>query len=273
MKIDLRGRVNESFEPVFSSHARDLVVYGGAGAGKSWAAAQKLILKCYKYPNRKVLITRKYGPSLKLTCFKLVKDDLLSAYNLPHTVNLTEMSIGFPNGSQMLFIPIVESGPSKEPAARIKSLTDVTDIWFEEPTELSFKEYQQVSLRLRGRELKEGYRQRIYTFNPIDKNHWIHAHFFDKDRGERYKFTYKDNKFIEQAYIDELEALKEIDERLYKIYALGEWGILGGQIITNYEVREFDFDPKIYDIVIGACDFGFEHPSTFNLIGLKEKEA
>lgn len=273
MDVDLRGKVNESFEAFFSSHKRDLVSYGGAGAGKSWAAAQKLILKCFKYPKRKVIITRKYGPSLRHTCFDMVCD-ILKDYGLWDRIksNQTEMSLQYPNGSSMLFVPIVDSGPSREPAGRIKSFTDITDIWFEEPTELSQKEYQQASLRLRGQELKEGYRQRILTFNPIDKNHWIHTVYFDGNRGDRQHYIYRDNKFIDKDYVKELLALKETDPIAYQVYGLGEWGVMGNQIYKNYEVKEFELERDKLDTVIAGADFGFEQPSAFGLIGLKEKE-
>jgi len=65
------------------------------------------------------------------------------------------------------------------------------------------------------------------TFNPIDEEHWIKKHFFDNTKIANFtsviRTTYKDNKFIDSAYIEQLEAYKEIDENYYKIYALGEW--------------------------------------------------
>lgn len=272
MAINLEEKVNESFEPMFSSHSRDLVIYGGAGAGKSWAVANKLILKCLKYLKRRVVIIRKYGPSLRRTCFQMVLD-ILSDWGLLETVrvNNTDMTITYPNGSQMLFLPIVDSG-TREPAGRIKSLTDITDMWLEEPTELSFREYQQVALRLRGQELKEGYRQRILTFNPIDKNHWLYSHFFLTARSELcQKYTYHDNRFLEAEFTSELEALKETDPIAYQVYALGEWGTLGNQVYNNYEVAEFSWNNLVLDAVIAGADWGATNPSCWLPIGVAEK--
>ena len=269
MKVELKGKINDSFEPFFSSHERDLFSYGGAGAGKSYAAAQKLIIKCFKYPKRKIVIIRKYGPSLRKTCFDLILE-LLREYGLPHRANMTDMSIQYPNGSQMLFIPIVNAGMQGDPASRIKSLTDITDMWFEEPTELGPKEYDQSRLRLRGRELKEGYRQRIHTFNPIDQNHWLKTDIFDKAHGDWQKYTYKDNKFIDKEYIEDLENLKSKDLVAYKVYALGEWGVLGNQIFTNYVVQDFEVDFEDVDITLAGVDFGFENPAAWLLLAIKE---
>ena len=45
MKVELKGKINDSFEPFFSSHERDLFSYGGAGAGKSKKEAEQRAAK------------------------------------------------------------------------------------------------------------------------------------------------------------------------------------------------------------------------------------
>ena len=80
------------------------------------------------------------------------------------------MSIHFPNGSSIQCIPIVNTAQG-EAADRIKSLTDVTDMWIEEPTEIRKEEFEMIKLRLRGAPLNNNYRQLLLTFNPIDQNH------------------------------------------------------------------------------------------------------
>ncbi len=268
--------VGESYKPFFASKARDLLSYGGAGAAKSFSAAQKLIIKCATYPNMKELVVRKYGPSLRLTCYNLIKD-LLRQYQIAHEPRDAVMNIFFPNtNSQIIFLPVAET--SGEAAGRIKSMTDLTGIWFEEPTELTFEEFKTIRIRLRGQELKEGYRQRTYTFNPIDKNHWLHKFFFEPDekgklrQSERLKYTYKDNPFLDADYIEELEDLKNIDPIYYSVYALGEWGTLSNQIYSNYVVEEFSHPMNFYDTVCSGADFGFVHPSAWLLIGIKDAD-
>lgn len=257
---------------MFASRARELACYGGAGAGKSYAVAQKLIMKALMYPGSRVVVIRKYGPSLKLTCFKLVCD-LLARYGIPHKVNLTELKVAV-GESVFHFLPIVNSsGDSSDAADRIKSLTDITDVWVEEATEISPEEYQQIKLRLRGEELKAGYRQIILTFNPIDKNHWIYRHFFEGNRGDRQKYTYHDNCFIDSDYKAELEGLAAIDLVMYQIYALGEWGTFGHLIYSRYAVEEFEHPLDWYDEILAGVDFGFEHPAAWVFIGLKEQGA
>ncbi len=275
ISLDISKIIQPSFWNLANSRARYLVGYGGAGAGKSYAAAQKVIAKALKYPNRKIICVRKYGPALRLTCFTMVMS-LIRKYQIPHKVNNTDMVVDLGKGSQILFIPIVNS--SGEPAERLKSLTDVTDFWLEEPTELSYDEFKMIRLRLRGGELTEGYRQIMMTFNPIDRNHWLHKYFFepDKEKGElreadKLRYTYKNNKFLDADFINELESLKSEDAVAYQVYALGEWGVLAGQIYNNYIIEEFNHHIEYYDDVLCGVDFGFENPSSWVLVGLKEK--
>ncbi len=271
MRVDLTDKVNPAFEKFFASHARDLIAYGGANAGKSWAASQKLIVKCFKRPKRRVAIIRKYGPALRDTCFSMITRQLAD-YGLIDSikVNQTTMTIAFPNGSEMLFRSIADSA-GRDPASRIKSLTDITDVWLEEPTELSFDEYLEVTRRHRGGDIKEHYPQCIFTFNPIDVNHWLKVKLCDKNVGEWHHFTYRDNydssgkSHCSRAEIDKIELLKDQDPVQYGVYANGEWGVPGNQIYTRYRVAEGEelaaleaFSPDNTDHYFAGVDFGFD---------------
>ena len=268
INLNLTDFVQPSFHRAINSRARDLVLYGGAAAGKSECAARKVIAKSLKYSGERTVVIRKYSPSLRLTCFTMIMK-ILSNYQIPAKINRGDMTITFANGSDILFIPIVNT--SGEPGERIKSLTDLHTVWYEEPTELSYDEFQLTRLRLRGEELKQGYRQRILTFNPIDKNHWLFKYYFETDRGDKQKYTYLDNKYIDSEAVQELINLQHEDRMLYNVYALGEWGTLENQIYTNYTIEQFEHPLDYYDDIVCGVDFGFENPSTLVIIGVKEK--
>lgn len=272
MRVDLTDKVNPAFKDFFASHALDLVAYGGADAGKSYAAAQKLILKCVKYPKRRIVVIRKTLPAIRDTCWKIINDQL-ETWGLADVVRARQSPYEhvFPNGSAILYRSIADTSGG-DPAARIKSLTDVTDIWFEEPTELSFEEFQQAYRRLRGGDLTDCYPQRIYTFNPVDANHWLKSYFFDGNKGQRLKYTYRDNTYIDQNRIDQLEELKKTNIVQWNVYANGQWGVLGHQVYSNYEVSEdgFELDPEQIDHAICGLDFGYESPSAWLFLAVKE---
>ena len=267
--INLDNDINPSFSKMFRSTSPELLVYGGAGAGKSYSIAQKMILTALHVGSRKQLITRKTMPSLRLTSLALI-EELLKKYNIKyHARRSTPVTLFLPHNSKMIFLPVVNTKTQGEVASRLKSLTDITDIWIEEATEITEEEYNQIILRMRG---KPGtWRQAILSFNPIDQNVWIKKHFFDQDIGERQKYTYLDNMFLDKAYKKRLEALKEQNPMLYKVYALGEWGSAQGNVFPNWEVKEFEMPLDYYDVIITGQDFGYTNPSVHLIIGLKDE--
>ena len=126
---------------------------------------------------------------------------------------------------------------------KIKSITDITDIWCEEATELQLDEYTQLDLRLRA--LTTGL-QLFCSFNPVSKENWVYKKWFDekavydKENTVILKTTYKHNKFLPQSYIDALEEKINSNPQYYKVYALGEFATLDGLVITNWREQEFN---------------------------------
>lgn len=277
-EIRPRNFPQPNFLKVFTAKERYLVCHGGGGAGKSYAAAQKVIFKSLKYPNSRTIVIRKYAPQMQVTAFRMLKEIIIEN-GFPCQINNTTMKFTFPNGSEIHCLAIVDTGRG-EAASRIKSLTDVSDMWLEEPTELSRDEFEMIELRLRGRELEEGrQRQMMMTFNPIDRNHWLHDRFFNQDDSpidDRdvvvQHYTYQDNIFIDEAYKTYLEGIK--DKNRYRVYTLGEWGELGALVYENWRPSQFSYPSEEleFDAIIGGADFGYAHPSAFVLVGVRDED-
>ena len=244
------------FNEVYYPHLLDYskryeVYYGGAGSGKSVFIAQKLLVKaCMK--KRKVLIIRKFGTTLKDSVFQLIVD-MLKKWRIYDSckINLSTYTITMPNGSVFLFKGMDDS-------EKIKSITDITDIWCEEATELSEDEYTQLDLRLRA---MAGELQLIVSFNPISKVNWVYKRWFAdgvKINADTMilKTTYKDNRFLPDAYISALEEKMNSNPNYYKIYALGEFITLDKLIFYNWKREEFD-NTKIKGELLVGLDFGF----------------
>ena len=126
---------NDAYLPyLFDYSKRYSIFFGGAGSGKSVFIGQKLVTKACKYV-RKVLVIRKYGTTLKDSVFQLIVDQL-KKWDLYQfcTVNLSTYTITLPNGSMFLFKGLDDS-------EKIKSITDITDIWVEEATEIINKDF------------------------------------------------------------------------------------------------------------------------------------
>ena len=228
---------NDIYLPhLFDYSNRYEVYYGGAGSGKSVFVQQKLIVKAIKR-KRKILVIRKYGTTLRDSVFQLVIDTLKKWKLYEYCrINLSTYTITLPNESVFLFKGLDDS-------EKIKSITDITDIWCEEATELSLDEITQLDLRLRAsvEDL-----QMFFSFNPVSKANWVYTKWFspdavyDKEQTMILHTTYKDNKFLPLAYIKALEDKINTNPTYYKIYVLGEFGTFEGLVFTNWVVEEFD---------------------------------
>jgi phage terminase large subunit len=244
----MKIQINKSYEKALNSQKRYEILYGGAGAGKSYFAAQKLVLRLLSETPHKILILRKVSRTNRFSTFSLVKEIISEIEGVK--INNSDLTIQFPNGNEVIFLGLDDT-------EKLKSIHGITSIWIEEATELTEEDFMQVDLRLRGK--TQHYKQIILTFNPISALHWIKKRFFDtidKD-ADIFKFTYRDNAFIDREYIEVLEGLKETNENLYRVYALGEWGTLAELIYQNWKVQEF---PQPSELIAGI-DFGFNNPN------------
>lgn len=180
-----------------------------------------------------MLVIRKVGTTLRDSVFALIKQTIATFGLMPYCeINKTDMTISFKMfNSEIMFKSIDD--PEK-----IKSIAGVTMMWFEECSELTQEDFQQLDLRLRGN--TKHAKQIIISFNPISITHWLKAVFFDlkKPNSKVIHTTYLDNKFIDDEYKGTLEALKEQDPYYYTVYALGEWGVLGQTVFNAQIVTE-----------------------------------
>ena len=245
------------FNDVYFPHLLDYskryeVYYGGAGSGKSVFIAQKLLVKACASP-RKILVTRKVGTTLKDSVFDLICK-MLKQWQLYDKckVNLSTYTITMPNNSIFLFKGMDDS-------EKIKSITDITDIWCEEATELLESDYTQLDLRLRAMAPNL---QLIVSFNPVSKVNWVYKKWFaedaiyDEEKTMILKTTYKDNRFLPDDYKQAIEYKAKTDPNYYRIYALGEFCSLDKLIFNNWRVEDFDHSTLRGQLLCGL-DFGF----------------
>lgn len=246
----LKININYVYESALEWQGRYLTLYGGGGSGKSYAAAQKIVLRCLQSPKERILFTRKVGRTLRNSCFTLIKG-VISDMAVPNViVNKTEMSFTFPNGSEL-----ISSG--LDDVEKLKSIHGITSIWIEEATELSSQDFIQLDLRLRGE--TPSYKQILLSYNPVDIDHWLKKDHHDKPNDNHLivKTTFRDNAFIDPEYRKVLEDLQDANYK--RIYAEGEWGISNeGIIYTHYAISDIQYDPEE---VIYGLDFGYNNPT------------
>lgn len=214
-------KINPKYRPYLRSNFLYEIYYGGAGSGKSYFVAQKLLLACLSDDYFRLVYARKQAVDIRDSQFLLFKD-LIREYELSGLFKVKEskMDIQCINGNMMLSAGM--DNPEK-----IKSIQKPTHVWCEEITEFDYEDYEQLDLRLRGDE--DARLQYIMTLNPINEEHWIKRELFDKPITSddeknvlRLHSTYLDNEKIDRsAYGEKLNMKSEHNKR---VYMLGMWG-------------------------------------------------
>lgn len=267
------------------------LVLGGYGSGKSYAIAQKIILKCLS-EKRTVLVVREVYDTIKESCFSLFKDiliglDLMESSQLGQRKKFRNtkvykkeapMEFIFPNGSRIIF-----KGMDKP--EKLKSIHDVSIVWIEECSEVKFQAYEELLGRIRHPSLSLHF---ILSCNPVGKENWVYNHFFIRtdDEGKQHikvddEVLYKrktlvkdgvyyhhsipeDNPYLPKTYIKRLDKIQEYDPVLWRVARLGKFGASGTRVLPQFEIatNAHIFKDAISKIPIRmhffGMDFGFE---------------
>lgn len=249
-----------AFYPMFTNTKRVFLSWGGAGSGKSTAAAQHVILRCASERGinnvmHRYLVIRKVAASHRESCIATIEKELI-AFGLPYEKKHNNM-IRLWNGALILFKGIDD--PEK-----MKSISGISSIWCEEATELEKDDLDQLNLRLRD---NNGLRREILmTFNPTSTQSWIYKDYFERPSEkviEKTGFlhtTYLDNIHLPEDYRILLDTNREMNPEYYQIYTLGNWGSLKGAIYSNFKMTTDFPDDNVGSICYGI-DFGFNNPT------------
>lgn len=227
---------NDAYIETLGDKHRYLVFYGGAGSGKSYYIAQRYIKSMMDRPMCNILVVRAVGNTNRDSTFALFKQ-IISKWGLSPLFKVNESD---------LRITCTQTGNSAvfkglDDTEKLKSITfakgELTDVWIEEASETLEADFNQLNIRLRG---KGTHKQIVVSFNPIDVNHWLKKRFFDRkdDNVRIVHTTYKDNRFLDDEYVELLESYRETDPYYYAVYCLGEWGVYGNTIFDKFRVTE-----------------------------------
>lgn len=254
--------ISDSFLPRLWSYThRYEVEYGGAGSGKSVFVSQKKALNTLATKGRNTLVVRKVSKDNRHSTFALMQKTIFQMDCEKYfRVNKSDMTITAVNGNEVVFAGL-------DDATKLKSITfkrgDLTDIWIEEADQITEEDFEMLDLRLRG--VSQNPFNITLSFNPVSALSWIKKYFFDERRPDTFlhKTTYKDNPWVDTEYKKKIESLKGKNPVLYDVYGLGNWGVLGDRVFTNYSFQDIhwgitDFDPEKKKEV-GVCLKCYQH--------------
>ena len=229
---------------------------GSAGSGKSYTLAQKIVIRCCSEPIR-VVVCRRYGTTLRNTCFSLFKE-ILTKWKLTPYIKIreTDMNIRFPNGSEIIMLGLDEE-------TKLLSLNNISCIWVEEAYEVPKPILEQLNIRMRGQAANQ---QLLLSWNPISKSSYLYDFTVENPplNSIYIHSTYKDNPFLNAEYIAALDEMETRNPEKYRVYGRGEWGVdTEGLVITRWKMETFDpleLAALGYEHRAG-CDLGWVDPS------------
>lgn len=249
----MRLKTNVVFEHLDESDKKIVAEQGGTRSGKTYNILMWIIFRySINHTGETITIVRKTFPSVRAT---VMRDffDILRKYDLyaedNHSKSANEYHL---NGNLIEFISLDQ--PTKI-RGRKRNL-----LFINEANELEYEDWRQLIFRTSGRV--------IIDYNPSDEYSWIYEKVITRKDCDFYVTTYRDNPFLEQTIIEEIERLKQTDETYWQIYGLGQRGTSKATIFQFQE----GIVPEDAEFLSYGMDFGFNDPTTLVEVYRKDND-
>ncbi len=237
-------KTNIVWKHLEKSQKKIIIEQGGSRSGKTYNILIWIIFGySLRNKNKIISICRKTFPALRTSAmrdfFEILKTHELYKEE-DHNKTSSEYKI---NGNLIEFISL--DSPQKV-RGRKRDL-----LFINEANELFWEDWNQLIFRTIGRV--------ILDYNPSDDFHWIYDKVKVREDADFFRTTYKDNKFLEESIVKEIERLQFTDENYWRIYGLGE---VGQSKATIFQFREIDTIPENAKFVSLGMDFGYTNDPT-----------
>lgn len=228
---------NVVFNHLLNSSKKITVEQGGSRSGKTYNILIWIIFYYSTHNEGKIVtVCRKTFPSLRASVLRDFLEILKNAEVYDeryHNKTNNEYEL---NGNLIEFISLDQ--PQKI-RGRKRDL-----LYINEANELYWEDWQQLIFRTTDKV--------IIDYNPSDAFHWIYDKVIPRDDCEFFQTTYKDNPFLDQSIVNEIERLQFTDEDYWRIYGLGERGT------SRATIFRFNIAEEVKGKFISyGLDFGF----------------
>lgn len=218
---------------------------GSSRSSKTYNTTIWIIVHCLQFAGTSVSVCRATLPALKSSVLRDFIEILqnMGVYD-PKDFNKSELIYHFKNGSWVEFF---SCDNEQKLRGRKRAI-----LYVNEANEIKYIDWTQ--LQLRTTEFS------IVDYNPsFSDEHWLCD--VNKDpRTKHFITTYKDNPFLEQKVIDEIESLQWKNKSLWQIYGLGMQAIVEGLVFPKYELID-EFPEHCKKVGIGM-DLGYTNDPT-----------
>lgn len=227
---------------------------GSSRSSKTYNTVIWLCVYCYQHPGSTVSVVRATLPAIKGSVLRDFKQILLDmGMWSDKAFNKSELIYTFPNGSWVEFFSCDNEQKLRGRKRKI--------LYVNEGNELLFIEWQQLQMRTTM--------FTIVDYNPsFSDDHWL-CQLNKEEKTYHFITTYKDNPFLEQKVIDEIESLKEKNPSLWRVYGLGLQSQVEGLVFPSVEI--VDKMPEDIKHQWVGIDLGFTNdPTAIVLVGNRD---
>lgn len=219
---------------------------GSSRSGKTYNTMIWLVRYLLENPNTLLSVVRKTLPSLRGSVLRDFQE-VVNLYGVwdSRAFNKSELIYRFGNGSAVEFFSVDDEQKIR---GRKRDI-----LFVNEANELSFIDWQQLKMRTT--------RFSIIDYNPsFSEEHWIND--LNKEyRTYHFVSTYRDNPFLEQTIIDEIESLRGKNKTLWQVYGLGQQALIEGLVFKEFEVVD-EIPELARKRHYRGMDFGFTNDPT-----------
>jgi hypothetical protein len=234
---------------LWKSSARQVLLCGPAGTGKSRGALEYVHFRALTNPGMRALLVRKTRRSMTQSTLVTWERKIEPQTDGVTPLRSQEQEYRYPNGS------IVAVSGLDDPEKAKSSEWDL--IYVNEATELDEHEWEMLDSRCRNG--VTALQQLIGDCNPDFPKHWMKQRC-DSGRTLLLDSRFADNPTITDAYLDSLRALTGV--RYQRLY-LGLWAAAEGIVYEGWDravhlIDRFDIPPEWQRY--WSVDFGYTHP-------------
>lgn len=237
-----RFQTTKIFYFLEESDKRISVFQGGSRSGKTYNIIFWWIQKLLKERNKTLTICRETYTAIKNTVFLDFKD-IMERLGLWNDAYFSKGDFIYRLGTNVIQFRNLDDDQKIRGAKR-------DYLFINEANEIKLPIWKQLLFRTSDKI--------VLDYNPSDEFHWIYDEVIPREDSDFHKSTYKDNPFLPETQVKEIERLKEVDLNYWRIYGLGERGVSEASIYTNWELwKKEEPEGETYY----GLDFGYNHPT------------
>ena len=234
------------FERNYNSVAEVIVNQGGTSSGKTYSILQVLCLKAIEQPDQVISVVGQDVPNLKSGALRDMQSIVASSTDIQSWIkgyNASDRIFTFHNGSIIEFKSYQDSQDAKSGKRDYFFLNEANGISFEIYSELAMRTKKKV----------------FVDYNP-NARFWVHEKLIGKEGTELIISDHRHNPFLPEIIRKKIEALRNDDEELWKVYARGMTGKIEGLIYRNWGT--IGMVPHEAQLIGMGMDFGFTNDPT-----------